>query len=328
MKLKKKLLILTIILVIIISIGLTVWFFWFRIKSDKPEELVEVYIEPSIAGAIAGAINSFKEGEFTEYCNYFVDMDEADSVSRDDTLRVYRTIIDYVEYAIISETVDGETTTIGVNVKKLDIKKLSEFPEVKNLEITSEYDLEDINVMGNAVNKIKDIIERNKYTIKKDMTVEKAYEIELIKLEGKWKIKGAENFRNAFIFDALLINIFQDTSNVQEEVDSITSYHNNLFNKEWEEYRGKQSGDNARMLISKLISQIDENKNDSKKLPTVIYNANSEEKVIEGGEIAFNNIKSYSQELTELRTKIATRHNHTIEFKYDNGLIAQIIIKY
>lgn len=328
MKSKKKILILIIAVSVIILITCVVLFLKFRKTGNKPEEIVPIEVEQSIAETISRAIESFRSGEYTEFCNYFEDSEEAYNIKEEYSVKIYKSILDYMGYMIVSERVENEVTILGIQVKKLDIKKLSEFSEIKGIENLENYNKDDVSVVESMTDRIKDIIERNKYTIGKNMSADKAYEIQLVKQEEGWKIRSTESFRDAFIYDPKLIALFKNNapSIIMEEESSLSQYEKNLFNVKWEEYNGEQAGSNARMLVSKLITNVDEYKEDYTRLPTVIYISDETNKMAEGGKTALENIDEYKEKLNDLRLSVNARNIQTVELKYKKGLVEQIII--
>ena len=113
---------------------------------------------------------------------------------------------------------------------------------------------------------------------------------------------------------------FVDSSNLSL---SDTSEFNNL----WLVYSGKQSGSDIKILLKKLATNAEENKNNPAMLPDLAYKIHASDDF----EFIYSTKKlNHSDSMRDLMAKIYLKHYYTVDFVYtaDKTQIIGIIIKY
>lgn len=121
---------------------------------------------------------------------------------------------------------------------------------------------------------------------------------------------------------------------IADSADAISSYEKDSFNAMWEAYDGNQPGSNVKTMISKLVSNGNTYKEESSRLPTLVYTATSAAVTtnINGGTnaIGATKVSAYISSLTAARTAIEPKHIYkvTVEFSGTTSLIDKITVTY
>lgn len=262
---------------------------------------------------ISNVVNALKEGNSTECIKYFSETDNIDIITAGN-IQAYQLMLEYMEYSIVSENIEDETATTEVEVKKIDIDKLAENPKMEDVE---------------NVDDLKIILEEDKENI---MIIDKIYEIDLVKQDEDWKIASAIDFMVVFVIslgDLEERTIFDARESIENAGNAISAYEKDAFNAQFEAYEGKQPGSNVRTLLSKVISNGGTYRETFEKIPSVEHIKDDESKIIDGGEVAVNDIEKYVNEVTNIRTEIENRHTYQMKLEYSkDAIVNKIIIEY
>ena len=118
----------------------------------------------------------------------------------------------------------------------------------------------------------------------------------------------------------------EEVNNASISTDRLEDMDIESFNAQFESYEGDIIGANIRTMLATLINNAEINGYAEEYIPTVeIIDEDSNETTI----LVEEDVDSYIEEVTRVRTKIVNSHFYTVEFNYaESGLIDEIIINY
>ena len=118
----------------------------------------------------------------------------------------------------------------------------------------------------------------------------------------------------------------EEVNNASVSTDRLEEIEVETFNAQFESYEGDIIGASVRAMLATLINNAETNGYAEEYIPTVeIIDENSNETTI----LVEEDVDSYIEEVTRVRTKIVNSHFYTVEFNYaESGLIDEIIINY
>jgi hypothetical protein len=114
--------------------------------------------------------------------------------------------------------------------------------------------------------------------------------------------------------------------------DQLSSVEKDTFNQTFTMYEGKQIGSDVKSLLSNVISNAGTNKDSAERLPDILYVDNGTGPTVNDdlANIVSKVGDTKVNEISSLRSKIASSHYYTVDFTMDDqtGLVSLITITY
>lgn len=120
---------------------------------------------------------------------------------------------------------------------------------------------------------------------------------------------------------------------VSDYYSTMSTLEIEAFNNQFTEYAGNIVGSNVKALISRLITNANTYKEETYKIPGLVYEQLKDDELIEQTVVkpfeSQDDYNKYVMLLNKCRNEIDSEHNYYLEMSYqDNGLVDYIHISY